>query len=128
MQFLRCLKSLFIDYSSAKYAPFALKSAATQGALFQAVETAETLDRLRSDHLGNLDPIGILLLFRTPSTAETPSKVHLPTAVKTAGAKPRKALKRPALRGVVNGAWAANRPRPFILHKIERPSAPEKLA
>ena len=52
-------ESLFIDYSGAKCAYFALEIATAQESLFRAVENRKFLNRLRDDHLEKSGDIGI---------------------------------------------------------------------
>ena len=83
-------KSLFIDYSGAKYTRFPPKIAAAQKALFRVVENGKFLKRLRNVHLEKSVATGICRVQRSPKTAKTPLKVHLRLRFQNLG-KPRTA-------------------------------------
>ena len=83
-------RSLFIDYSGAKYTRFPPKIAAAQKALFRVVENGKFLKRLRNVHLEKSAVTGVRRPSRPPKTAKTPAKVHLRLRFQNPG-KPRTA-------------------------------------
>ena len=111
-------KSLFIDYSGAKYVRSALKIATAQRALFRVVENGEFLNRLRNGHLEKSAATGLFRPSRSPMTAKVPLKVHLRLRFQNPG-KPRTA-------GLCDRAAGACDCGPLSCTKIERPSPLEK--
>ena len=83
-------RSLFIDYSGAKYVRSALKIALTWKSLFRVVENCDFLKRLRNVHLEKSAVTGLFHPSRLPKTAKTPLKVHLRLRFQNLG-KPRTA-------------------------------------
>ena len=90
MRFLNSRKSLFIDYSGAKYTRFPPKIAATLKSLFRVVENGKFLKRLRNVHLEKSAVTGLFHPSRSPKTAKTSLKVHLRLRFQNLG-KPRTA-------------------------------------
>ena len=103
-QFLRCRgvlfsysgaifersRSLFIDYSGAKYTRFPPQITAAQKALFRVVEKSNFLNRLRNVHLEKSAVTGLFHPLRSLKTAKTSLKVHLRLRFQNLG-KPRTA-------------------------------------
>ena len=83
-------RSLFIDYSGAKYTRFPPKIATTLKSLFRAIENSKFLNRLRNVHLEKSAVTGLFHPSRSPKTAKTPAKVHLRLRFQNLG-KPRTA-------------------------------------
>ena len=104
-QFLRCRRRssfvtavrfsngqevLPIDYSGAKYARSVPQIALTWKSLFRVVESGGFLNRLRNVHLEKSAVTGICSPSCSPTTAKTPTKVHLRLRFQNLG-KPRTA-------------------------------------
>ena len=90
VRFLNGQEALSIDYSGAKYVRSALKIAVALKSLFRVVENGKFLNRLRKGHLEKSAVTGLFRPSRSPTTAETPLKVHLRLRFPNLG-KPRTA-------------------------------------